>query len=241
MSALLKAEALKLRTTRTFIGFVAAALGLSLLFAVLGASLSDDLSEQDARDLALTDLSSLFILLLAVVATAGEWRHRTIASTVLAAPDRARLLLAKIVAYAAAGTVLSLIVLVAVYGITSLVIASRDFPTLGFGDFLGELPLQLLHAAYFGAIGVAIGVLVRNQPGALVLVLVVLLFVEPTLSAIAPDVARFGPLFGAPNELLNPGTEEGDLSRGAAGAVMAAWLVGLCGAAIATLRQRDLS
>ena len=47
--------------------------------------------------------SSLFILLLGVMGIAGEWRHRTITSSLLAAPDRLRFLAAKTLAFAAAG------------------------------------------------------------------------------------------------------------------------------------------
>ena len=55
------------------------------------------------RELFTADFSGLFILLLGVIGMAGEWRHRTITSTVLAAPDRLRLLAAKILSYAVAG------------------------------------------------------------------------------------------------------------------------------------------
>ena len=50
-----------------------------------------------------SDTSSLFILMLAIVGITGEWRHRTITSSLLAAPDRLRFLAAKTLAFAAAG------------------------------------------------------------------------------------------------------------------------------------------
>ena len=82
MSALLRAELLKLRTTRTFVAFVGAAVGLSLLVVVLTTVIVDDLNEEDVRMLFTADFSSLFILLLGVMGMAGEWRHRTITATV---------------------------------------------------------------------------------------------------------------------------------------------------------------
>ena len=53
-------------------------------------------------------------LVLAVVGMTGEWRHRTITSSLLVAPDRLRFLAAKTAALAAAGLVLSLLVSLAV-------------------------------------------------------------------------------------------------------------------------------
>ena len=61
-------------------------------------------------DVFTSDTSGLFILILAIVGISGEWRHRTITSSLLAAPDRLRFLAAKTLAFAAAGLVLSLLI-----------------------------------------------------------------------------------------------------------------------------------
>ena len=86
---LLSAELLKLRTTRTFVTLVSVTLVLSLIVVGLTAILADNFTEESVRELFTFDFSSLFILLLGVTGMAGEWRHRTITSSVLAAPDRA--------------------------------------------------------------------------------------------------------------------------------------------------------
>ena len=52
--------------------------------------------------------------MLAIVGITGEWRHRTITSSLLAAPDRLRFLAAKTLAFAAAGMVLSLTISISV-------------------------------------------------------------------------------------------------------------------------------
>ena len=90
MRPLLRAELLKLRTTRTFVTIVSATLALSLIVVGLSAILGDTFTEQDVRELFTADFSSLFILLLGVTGMAGEWRHKTITSSVLAAPARVR-------------------------------------------------------------------------------------------------------------------------------------------------------
>ena len=50
MKALLRAELIKLRTTRTFVVLTAAALAISLLVVVLTTTLQDEWTEDDARD-----------------------------------------------------------------------------------------------------------------------------------------------------------------------------------------------
>ena len=110
MSALLRAELLKLRTTRTFIALTAVAVATSVLLIVLVSVLTEPSEEDVLVDVFTADTSSLFILLLAVIGISGEWRHRTITSSLLAAPDRLRFLAAKTVAFAAAGVVMSLLI-----------------------------------------------------------------------------------------------------------------------------------
>ena len=146
--ALLRAELIKLRTTRTFVVLTAAALALSLLVVVLSATLGNRWTEDDVRNLFFADFTGLFILLLGVMGMAGEWRHRTITSTVLAAPRRLRLLSAKTISYAVAGVAISLIVTVSIMAVGTLILSARDLPTVGLGDLTDVLWRNLVVAAY---------------------------------------------------------------------------------------------
>ena len=242
MSALLGAEALKLRTTRTFAALVGSALALSLLVVVLTTLLADDFTEQDVRELFTADFSGLFIMLLGVMGMAGEWRHRTITSTVLAAPNRVRLLAAKVLAYAAAGALLSLIVTTTIMAVGSLILSARGETTIGVGDLADVAWRNLLVAALLGALGVCIGAIVRNQVVAIVGVLVWAAVLEPALLAVVEDVGKYGPTSGAPNAILGiqPNDEEDQLAVGVAVIVMFGWVGALFAAGAALLKRRDL-
>lgn len=242
MSALLHAELLKLRTTRTFVALVAAAVALSVLVVVLTTLIADDLDAEDMESLFTADFSSLFILLLGVMGMAGEWRHRTITSTILAAPDRLRLLAAKVLSYAVAGMLLSLIVTVTIMVVGTLIQTAQDGVTLGVGDLADVLWRNLLVAALLGAFGVCVGGLLRNQVVAMVSILVLSFVLEPAIIGLAPDVGRFGPTSGAPNGIL--GVESFDdvdlLAPGNALIVMLAWVGATFTVAAAFLRGRDV-
>jgi len=243
MSALLRAELMKLRTTRTFVALAGAALGLSLLVVVLTALLTPSLTERDVRDLFTADFTGLFILLLGVVGMAGEWRHRTITSTVLAAPNRLRLLAAKTLSYALAGTLLSFIVTATIMLVGTLILSSRGEPTIGIAELADVLWRNLLVAALFGALGVCLGALVRNQTVAVVAVLIVAFVLEPAIVALASDVGRFGPTVGAPNGILEPDPFNDDsnlLAPAIATLVLLGWVALAFSAAATVLRQRDL-
>jgi len=244
MSALLRAELLKLRTTRTFAALVGSALALSLLVVVLTTLIADDLDEEDVRQLFTADFSSLFILLLGVMGMAGEWRHRTITSTILAAPDRLRLLGAKALSYAVAGVVLSLIVTVTIMAVGTLIQSSQAETTVAVGDLADVLWRNLVVAALLGALGVCIGGLVRNQVAAMVGVLVLSFVLEPAIIGLAPDVGRFGPTSGAPNGILGVEGFDGNaelLAPGIAVVVMIAWVGAFFAAAGGLLQRRDLT
>ena len=243
MKPLLQAELLKLRTTRTFVTIVSATLALSLIVVGLSAILGDTFTEQDVRELFTADFSSLFILLLGVTGMAGEWRHKTITSSVLAAPARVRLLAAKVISYAVAGTVLSLIVTVALMALGTVILSIRGETTLGLADLADVLWRNLVIAALLGAFGVCVGGLVRNQMVAIVGLLILAFALEPALFSLAPDVGRFGPTFGAPNGIIgvNPFDDRGDvLDPAVALLVMIGW-VGLgFGVTAVLLQRRDL-
>jgi len=244
VTSLLRAELLKLRTTRTFVALVGVTLALSLLVVVLTTLLSNGFAPGDAQGLFSADFTGLFIMLLGVIGMAGEWRHRTITGTVLAAPDRLRLMTAKMLAYAAAGVVLSLIVTVTIMLVGTIILSSRDFDTVAFSDLVDVLWRNLLVAALVGALGVGIGALVRNQVVAIIGVLILGFVVEPALFGLAPDVAKYGPTQGAPagiQDIQFFGDEGTDtLAPGVATLVMLGWIALFFAAAGVRLRSRDL-
>lgn len=241
MSPTLRAELLKLRTTRTFIALVAASLLLSLLVVVLGGILAKHPTSHDVHDLFTSDFSGLFIALLGITGMAGEWRHRTITSTVLAAPNRVKLLAAKVISYAVAGAVLSLVVTIAIMVAGTVVLSARNIHTLGIVDLADILWRNLATAAYFGALGVCIGALVRNQVVGIVGLFIFGLAVEPALTALADNVAQFLPISGAPSAVTQTTMSgKAHLSPGLALLVMLGWVALGSVASAITLERRDL-
>jgi ABC-2 type transport system permease protein len=235
----LQAELIKLRTTRTFLAFVASAVGLSLLVVVLFTALAD-FDHEDVRSAFTADFASLFITLLGAIGMAGEWRHRTIANTVLSSPQRLRLLGAKLIAYAVGGALLSLAVNVAIMAVGTAVLSSRGIDTLSIGDLLDVLWRNLAIAAFLGPIGVCVGTLIRNPAVAIVVILAWGFVLENTLSAVAPSVEKFLPTNGAPSGItqVDPGFHT--LSLGIALLVMAGWVALFFALAAATFTKRDL-
>jgi ABC-2 type transport system permease protein len=242
MTGLLHAELLKLRTTRTFAALAGAALALSLIVIILTATLDNGLTEGDLRLLFGGDFTGLFILLLGAIGITGEWRHRTIAGSVLAAPERVRLLGAKTLAYAAAGVALSLVVTTAIMLVGTLILSSRGEATLGVVELADVMWRNLAVAALLGALGVGVGALVRNQTAAVIGLLVVLFALEPALAILLPEAGRFGPLSGAPSGIIGGADLPQDelLAPGLAVAVSIAWAAAAFAAAAASLRGRDL-
>ena len=246
MKALLQAELIKLRTTRTFVALAGTAVGISLLITILVASITEPTQEDVLTDVFTSDVSGLFILILAVIGITGEWRHRTITSSILAAPERVRFLAAKMIAFAVAGLVLSMLISIAVAIAGFAILSARDLPTPELGDLVEQFARNAGIAALGGALGVGIGALVRNQVVAIVGVLVMGFAVEPTLIALAPDVGRFGPFGALPTAAQGLDPEDvgmGDVDLPAAGIavlLLLAWIAAAFAAGAALLRRRDL-
>ncbi len=246
MRPLLRAELIKLRTTRTFAALAIAAVGTSVLVATLVASLTEPSADEVLQDVFLSDTSGLFILILAIVGVTGEWRHHTITSSLLAAPDRLRFLAAKTIAFAVAGMALSLLISIAVSVVGLAILAARDLPTPEAGPLIGQLARNAGVAALLGGFGVGLGSLVRNQVVAVVGILVLGLVVEPTLGAVAPKVERFGPTGGLTTAIANSDPEASGFSENellapvVATLLMLAWISALFAAGGALLHTRDV-
>jgi ABC-2 type transport system permease protein len=246
MKPLLRAELIKLSTTRTFVGLSAVAVGISLLITVLVAVLTEPTEENVLYDVFASDTSSLFILVLAIVGIGGEWRHHTITSSLLAAPDRVRFLAAKTLAFAAAGALLSLLISVAVAIVGFVILSLRDLPLPEAGELIDLLARNALMATLLGAFGVGIGALLRNPIIAIVGVLVFSFAVEPALLALAPSVGRFGPFVALSTAAVdvppeNAGLGDVDLlAPGLAVLALFAWISAAFAAGAALLRWRDV-
>jgi ABC-2 type transport system permease protein len=247
MSALLQAELIKLRTTRTFLALTGVAVGTSILIASLVSALSEPTQESVLTDVFTADTTSVFIVVLAIVGITGEWRHRTITSSLLAAPDRLRFLAAKTLAFAAAGLVVSLTISIAISIVGMAILSGRDLPTPELGELLVQILRNAELAALLGAFGLAVGSLIRNQPTAIVGVLVLAFVIEPTVIALVPEVGRFGPTSGlaAGVQAIPPddiGAEGVDLlSPGLATLGMLVWIAVPFAAGVTMLRRRDLN
>jgi ABC-2 type transport system permease protein len=244
VTPLLHAELLKLRTTRTFVALVGVTAFTSLLIVVLVCLLTEPTEESVLRDVYTADTTSLFILVLAVVGITGEWRHRTIAGALLAAPDRVRFLAAKTLAFAAAGIVLSVAASVSVATVASVLLSVRDLPVPALLDIAGQIARNAAIAALLGALGVTAGALVRQQVVALVGVLVISFAIEPAVLALAPSVGRFGPFVALPGSIQGVPPEELGIGKGLkpgpAVFVMLAWIAALWAAGATLLRRRDV-
>jgi len=241
MMALLRAELLKLRTTRTFASLLGVTMTLSVLITYLTVTHGSRGPEAMRDNLIVADTSGALIVLLGVIGTTGEWRHRTITSAVLASPARVRMLAAKVLAYAVAGIVVSLVTTTTVLTI-AIALSSRGDELLSLATMVDVVWRSALVAALLGALSVSLGALIRNQTVAVAGGLIVGFFVDPLLEQGAPAIARFEPLAGVPNSILDGFNALGhyQLTPGVAVGVALAWIVATFTAAALLLRRRDL-
>ena len=246
MKALLEAELLKVRTTRTFAALAGAAIATSVLIVVLTTLLSEPSEDSVLSDVFTSDTSSLFILVLAIVGISGEWRHRTITSSLLAEPDRLRFLATKTLAFATAGLILSLLISITISVIGYAILSSRDLPVPEAGELAAQIGHNALLALLFGAFGVGIGAVVRIQPVAIVAVLALSFAIEPLIVSLAPEVGRFGPFVGLAIGVQDLGAEDFGFedvdifSPAVATIYMLAWIGAFFAAGYAMLRLRDV-
>lgn len=190
----MEAEIYKLRRTPSVWWLGVAALGAVALGLVLTLALAPISSDDDVRSLmSFVGTGGLVTLLLGVVWTAGEYRHRTIVSTVLATPRRVPAYLGQIVGLLAAGAVIGLLCAVLTTMITLPWLAAKDVPFgVSSGTVLAQYAGGVAFTALSAGIGGGIGALVRNQVAAAAVLFTYLAIVDPMVASLVPSYGKYG-------------------------------------------------
>jgi len=194
----IKAELLKIRTTRTTIGLILGMMALILLITLLTGLLSHPsglASREDQRELlSLSSLTGVFSALAGVLLVTSEYRFGTIRPTILFNPVRSRVLAAKVAAGALAGLVFGVLGEAIGWGIGYAILGGRGITVvLSVGDILLLTLGGLAGAALWGAIGAGLGAIIHNQVGAIITLLAWGLVVDNLLFGLVPSVGRFMP------------------------------------------------
>lgn len=250
MIGLVRAELLKVRSTRLWIGLLVGGMllfGASaiLLLALAGteqgreAGLEAIRTTADVRTIVYGGAQAyLFVLVLAATMATAEFRYSTAAGTYLTMPVRDRVVTAKVLAAVPIGAGFGLLA-----GLLSLAIVVVWFAVKGGGPSIDAsvwiaVAEDGLQCAFAGMLGVALGMAIRNQVVAILVVLGWTLVVEPLVAGLLPDLMRWMPLTGAAGAF---GPENPDLlARPAAALLMLGYVVAAWAVALVLERRRDV-
>jgi ABC-2 type transport system ATP-binding protein len=235
---LVQGEMIKVRTTRTALGFGLASVLLVLAVVLITILAGDPDTVQEKKDaLNLGGALCIPLLLFGIVGATGEYRHRTLAPAVLIAPDRMRLALARLVAYVftalAVGAAMAAVALV--IGVPLL--ASQPGPDLEFSDYRTIVGGGLITAMLVTALGVGVGMVVKNQVAGVVGALVWLFILEPLIPLIDDWLVNVS-ILGAAATL--GGASPDEVSWGEALLVLSLWAAVFVAAGLAFERRRDV-
>ncbi len=198
MIAIVNAELTKIRTARSIVVLCLVGIGLPLLVAVLTTLFSDwtpdpvDPTPPGDDLIELGQFSFFFTLILGVLVIAGEYRHGSIAPSLLVTPSRTKLLAGKLFATLIVSVLIGLVAVGGSVLAGAVILPARDFPLgIDASDVLEGLAVTAAVAAFYGALGLATGGLLRNQAGAIVVTLIWLFVVEGIVGAVWPDFAPY--------------------------------------------------
>jgi ABC-2 type transport system permease protein len=192
VTGLIRGEAIKLRSTRTAIGFAVAAVAL-LMLVVLASILGGDPDTVSLKREALSvgGPVSFVLIIFGVVGATGEYRHHTLAPAVLIAPDRGRLLLARALAYGVTGIAVGAATIAVGLAVGVPLLTGTDGPSLAFSDYATIVGGGLLSCGLCAALGVGAGALIGNQVAGVVGSLIFFFVVEPLATFAWHDLPKF--------------------------------------------------
>jgi ABC-2 type transport system permease protein len=249
MNRLIHTELLKQRATRMFVGGIVAAPILSALVTVAILAAAGSQGNEPLGPAHLVHVIggpsgalTLVAIVLGVFGMAGEYRHQTITTTFLASPRRRDVLIAKLAAYSLTGAVMGLLSIA-----VSVAIAVPWLLAGGVDVTVDDRAVRVavglvLSTSLYGALGVSIGALIRNQTAATTAVLVWMLAVEGLITDLVrrDDLMRWLPAAaGRALVVLDPTGDS--LSLPIAAAVFTAYVAAFAVAGIRFTLDRDIT
>lgn len=249
MNALVSAELLKLRTTRSLwvtaiVVFVAA---VTVPVVVILSPPGVDIPELTPAGLAQlmrapARVTGGAVLLVGLLAAAGEFRHHTVLTTRLVEPRQGRVLAAKLAAIAIVGLALGIVaeLLSGVTGSVALALNDVAVEPLSHGVPRVAVTVPLVVVLH-GLAGVAVGSLVRSTAGAVGATLLWVFVVEGIVPVVtrSPGIVHWLP-GGAVDQVLAVEPASGQLGAVAAGALLLGYVAVLLTATAVLDAQREL-
>jgi ABC-2 type transport system permease protein len=246
MGDAIRSEWLKLRTTRATVVLLVLALLVPIALVILVTAsvpldtLPDDtIANRFSLTIAGAGLGDTLLAVTGVLAMSSEYRHNTIRVTIAAVPSRWRVLGAKIVVVAAVSIVIAAIAVTFSYVVGAAILGARAHG-VSISDpgvarsIVGAVLLAVLEAL----IGLTVGTIIRATAGAVTLVVLWPVLIEPLLFALLPGVGKFLP-YTAGSALQSPEGTKDVLSPLAGGVVIVAFTTVLLVAAGVLLQRRD--
>ena len=207
MGAAIKSEFLKFFTTRLWWGMAIAMFVAAALFAVLfgflltipptpesiaaGQPVGSPLQVANSVYTSGLTIGYTLTLVIGIMQIGSEYRHKTVTSTFLSTPKRARVLGAKIVALLGIGALYGVISLVGSVIAGAITLKARGFDPFPSPEVLRALALSLLVLGLWALIGLGVGILIPNQVAALLIAIGVAQIIEP-LAGFALSFWDFG-------------------------------------------------
>ncbi|KUI27393.1 ABC transporter permease [Mycobacterium sp. IS-1742] len=195
---MLRAERIKLGSTRSPLWSLFAVIVVSLGFAVIQASVGSASVplEPERAAIGVAAFAVPVLMVLAALTVTGEYRTGMIRTTFLATPRRIRVLTAKAVLAALFSGVCALVMVLASVLAVRLVGTPEQGAGLAFTEFAvwrttGAIGL---YAALGAVLAVGLGTLVRHSAGVIAILLLLPFVIEPLLGSIPRVGARVGPL-----------------------------------------------
>ncbi len=204
--SLISVERIKLFSTRSPYWCLGATVAAAVAFSLLIGLVDSGHAAIPFLALRGVGLGQSIFMIMSALAITTEYRFSTIRSTFLAAPKRANVLLAKTLLLAGLGAVVGFVCAVGAFFIAKALAKEPPLPLVLEGETWREVVGYAALFAIAAVIAVAIGTLVRQSAGAITLLLLWPLLVEPLFTlipTIGPKVEPWLP-FTAGDEFITP-------------------------------------